>query len=448
MRGLLILLCVWFYSTLLASAGLEPLRISEDRRYFVNAAGDSFFYLADTGWTMATRLTPDELALYLADRQAKGFTVIQLVLVPWDARGAGNLSGVKPYLDDDMARPNPLYFDHIERLLDQVEAHGMYAAVVPFWLAGLPEPGKDEVEKHEAYARYLGARFGDRPLFWLLGADRAPGGWAEVIRAFAAALEQASGRSDLLITHHPQGGQSSSSWFHEEPWLDFNMVQSGHNLDLNHFVLICRDYAKEPVKPVLDGEPAYEHITSGLVPYEQGVRLVTACDVRRQAYQSVFSGAAGHAYGACEVYEFHRAGMGKARWTVGMDWQEALQLPGARQVGYLAALIQSRSPLTRLPDPQLIASDNPCDINHHLVAIRDQKGRYAYIYTPTGAPFSVNLARLGRKALVAQWMDPSSGRYSRVKPVEMKAISRFTPPKRAGGDQDWVLVLFDPKATF
>lgn len=31
-----------------------------------------------------------------------------------------------------------------------------------------------------------------------------------------------------LITYHPMGGMSSSHFFHEEPWLDFNMLQSGH----------------------------------------------------------------------------------------------------------------------------------------------------------------------------------------------------------------------------
>ncbi len=105
-----------------------------------------------------------------------------------------------------------------------------------------------------------------------------------------------------------------------------------NNLSLNHYSLIERDFAKVPSKPVLDGEPAYENVANALVKIEKGVHIVNADDVRRQAYQSVFSGAAGHAYGCSEVYEFHRDGMKKAPWVIGIPWKEALQLPGAKQV--------------------------------------------------------------------------------------------------------------------
>lgn len=430
-----------------ASADLPPIRVSGDGRNFVTADGESFFYLADTAWTMTSRLTLEEIDYYLRDRQRKGFTVIQIVLVPWGVRGNGNLSRDWPYLEDDMARPNPAYFDHIDVILDKIEQYGLYPAVVPFWLAGLPEPGPEEVAKHQAYARFLGKRMGHRQLFWLLGADRAPDGWAGVIRAFASELESAAGRHDLLITHHPQGGQSSSRWFHDEAWLDFNMLQSGHNLDINHYYLIDGDYAKWPVKPVLDGEPAYENLTSGLVPFDLGVRLVSAYDVRRQAYQSVFAGAAGHAYGACEVYEFHREGMGKARWTAGIDWKDALQLPGSTHVGHLARLIQSRAPLARMPDQDLIVTGNSDNHNLHMKAIRDREGRYAYVYSPVGTPFSVDLGRLDRQSLVAQWMDPRLGLYSEPKPLEPDTVVAFHPPT-SGPGQDWVLVIFDPTARF
>ena len=31
-----------------------------------------------------------------------------------------------------------------------------------------------------------------------------------------------------LVTYHPRGRTQSSDWFQREPWLDFNMYQSGH----------------------------------------------------------------------------------------------------------------------------------------------------------------------------------------------------------------------------
>ncbi len=427
-------------AALTLTAQPPAIQISEDGRNFVTAQGESFFYLSDTAWTMTSRLTDPEIELYLSDRRRKGFDVIQIVLVPWGVRDSGNLAGDLPFLENDMARPNPAYFARVERILDRIEAYGFVPSVVPFWLAGLPEPGPEERAKHEAYARWLGERFGERSIFWLLGADRAPGGWAEIIRAFAAELERSAGRTDLLMTHHPQGGQSSSTWFHADPWMDFNMLQSGHNLDINHFALIDRDYALTPVKPVLDGEPAYENLTNALVPYQPGVRLVNGYDVRRQAYQSVFGGAAGHAYGACEVYEFHREGMGKARWTVGIDWKDALQLPGSTQVGHLARLIQSRSPLTRIPDQTLITSENPADHRRRIRALRCRNGSWAYVYTPMGDRFTLDLSRLQPGRLAAVWMDPRSGIELPAWIVPEGSPQDFTPPS-SGPDQDWVLIL-------
>ncbi len=423
-----------------AAAPISPIRLSENRRNFVTADGRSFFYLADTAWTITTRLTLDEVDEYLADRSAKGFNVVQLVVVPWGARSSGNRAGAMPFIDDDMGRPNPEYFDHVEAVLDRIEAKRMYPAVVPFWLAGLPEPAPNEARAYHAYATYLGQRFGKRQMFWLLGADRAADPYREIIRDFATELSRSSGRKDSLMTHHPQGGQSSSRWFHNDEWLDFNMIQSGHNLDLPHYRLIDQDYARQPVKPVLDGESAYENLVNNLQQYEPGARLVTAYDVRRQTYQNVFAGAAGIAYGCCEIYEFFRDGDSKARWTVGTPWRDALKLPGSTQVGHLAKLIESRSPLDRMPDQSLIASPNPDEPARHMKALRDKHGQWAYVYSPTGDAFKLDPVPLKQNRLKAHWFNPRDGQSGEAFPIAATAVSELRPPT-AGPDQDWVLIV-------
>ena len=65
-----------------------------------------------------------------------------------------------------------------------------------------------------------------------------------------------------LMTYHPQGDHSSSFWLHDETWLDFNMCQSGH-AQRDYAIyrrLLLHDLQKQPIKPVLDGEPRYENI--------------------------------------------------------------------------------------------------------------------------------------------------------------------------------------------
>ena len=64
-------------------ATLPKLRVWDEAghpcrgRYLVTERGEPFFYLGDTAWELFHRLTREEAELYLKDRAAKGFTVIQ-----------------------------------------------------------------------------------------------------------------------------------------------------------------------------------------------------------------------------------------------------------------------------------------------------------------------------------------------------------------------------------
>ena len=61
-----------------------------------------------------------------------------------------------------------------------------------------------------------------------------------------------------LMTFHPRGGSCSSTWFHSEDWLDFNMYQSGHSKMNAVYRFANAAYLLRPTKPFVDGEPAYE----------------------------------------------------------------------------------------------------------------------------------------------------------------------------------------------
>ena len=67
----------------------------------------------------------------------------------------------------------------------------------------------------------------------------------------------------LFISFHPCGGEASSRYFHDEPWLDFNMVQSGHGRNTANHRFMEEDYRRVPVKPCMDAEPGYEDHPAG-----------------------------------------------------------------------------------------------------------------------------------------------------------------------------------------
>lgn len=107
-------------------------------------------------------------------------------------------------------------------------------------------------------------------MIWILGGDRTIDSerYLEIWRAMAEGLREGD-RGEHLVTYHPQGGYSSSQWLHCEPWLDFNMIQSGHAArHAPNYEMIKHDYGLLPVKPCMDGEARYENHPRELQPSE------------------------------------------------------------------------------------------------------------------------------------------------------------------------------------
>lgn len=94
-----------------------------------------------------------------------------------------------------------------------------------------------------------------------------------------------------LASFHPAGFAHSSTHLHNESWLDFNMIQSGHTRNTPNWDLIGHDYGLNPTKPCLDAEPGYEDHPDD---FNIAKGFLNDWDCRKAAYRSVFSGALGH----------------------------------------------------------------------------------------------------------------------------------------------------------
>jgi len=72
------------------------------------------------------------------------------------------------------------------------------------------------------------------------------------------------------------------------------------------------------------------------------------------AWWAMLAGAAGHTYGCNDVWQFYDPKRAPAILEANTPWRKALEFPGARQMGVLRRLLESR-PWTRLaPDAALI----------------------------------------------------------------------------------------------
>jgi hypothetical protein len=433
----------------LGAAPLPAIKVADNQRYFVKADGTPFFWLADTAWGIFNHPTPAEVDLYLDDRAAKGFTVIQGVIALWDYNSRPNPDGQLPFLNRDFGQINEAFYKNADAILDKVEAHGMYMAILPYWVknSGNLMASGDNPQKLKAYCKFLAQRYAGRNVFWVLGGDATAvnPNVRQVTDLMAEGLlegAKAAGVDHPMISYHPTGRQSSSFWFQSRPWLSYDSIQSGHTILTTNFLLIGDDIAKTPVKPTLDMEPGYENITNNLVRDNPNAPRIQAADVRRSAYLAVFAGAAGHTYGNGEVYEFWspEKGVAAPAWAAKLPFRQSLLLPGSGQVQYLRYLIESRPSLLREPNLSMIVGEVSSRATERTCAMRASDGSYAFVYTQQGKPVTVGLETLTGTTINAWWYDPRTGKAQAITPIARARSHKFIPP--AGGE-DWVLVLDD-----
>lgn len=247
------------------------------------------------------------------------------------------------------------------------------------------------------------------------------------------------------MTFHPQGRSNSATWFHEDEWLDFHMVQSGHERPAKPAHRHMRENrALHPAKPTLDGEPCYEdHPVKGTIwetRERPGVYLpwFDEWDVRVQAYQSMLAGACGHTYGNHNIWQMWQPG--RAPISIARTpWFEALAHPGARQMGYMRGLFEARPFQDLVPDLSLVVDQNE---EAPILAARDREGGFALVYMPNGEPVEVDLGKLAGKRLRAWWFNPRQNASQLIGEFKRAEHRRFEPPFR-GRNNDWVLVVDD-----
>lgn len=428
---------------------LPRITVSENRRFLVTKTGEPFFWLADTDWEIFHRLTREEVAFFLKNRQRKGFNVIQAVaLAEFDGLHTPNAYGEYALVDDDPTRPNEAYFRHVDAVIRMAAEHGIYVALLPTWgdkvttMWGVGPAVFDE-QNARVYGRWLGARYhNDTNVIWVLGGDRPAYSdthdYRPIWRAMAAGIDEGVGRR-VIKTYHPAGNHSSSEWLHDEGWLDFNMMQSGHGSGRSTptWEMIAHDYALAPTKPVLDAEPNYEdHPVDPWPTWNPASGYFRADDVRRQCYRSVFAGGCGVTYGHHAMWQFSGERY-EAINHADRPWKDAIDRPGAGQMIHLRSLMESRPFLTRIPDQGILLFAGG-ERGEYRTATRDSEGRYAMVYLPTPHPVGVRLDWAAGSYVRGAWYNPRNGSAQAIGEFSTANEVTFTPPVDG---PDWVLVL-------
>ena len=420
---------------------MQFLKVSENTRYLTDANGTPFFWMGDTAWELFHVLNFVEATTYLDKRAQQGFNVIQAVaLAELDGLNTPNANGHYPLIPDEDGsftkaepdlREESNYWTHVDAIFDLAEERGIYIAFLPTWgdkwnLNARIGPEFLNAENSYRYASFLANRYGQRPnLIWVLQGDRTllTRRHHEVQAALVRGIRDHSDRRQL-ITAHPDGGTSSSKYFHEEEWLDFNMVQSGHSkVNEANYEMIAHDRALMPAKPTFDAEPCYEDHPIGFNAING---YFDDYDVRQACYWAVLAGGLGVTYGHHSVWAMKREATDY--WP--MTWQDALDRPGAWQMQHLRSLMESVDFQSGEPRQDLLLT--PYEGANYTSVFAGEG--FLLAYSPNGLAFELDLS--GFRSASARWMNPRTGEYTMIE----AATERFLPPS-AGRNNDWVLVL-------
>jgi len=435
----------------------QPLAVSKSGRYFITADGKPFFWLGDTGWLLFVKCSREEAIKYLDIRKAQGFNMIQ-VMVLHDLKNAVNVYGDSAFINKDVSQPritngNAIaseeeydYWDHVSFIIDEAAKRNMYTGMVAIWGSNVKAKLITKPQA-ESYARFLVNRFKDKPnIVWINGGDLKGDVEMEIWNTLGETFHKEDTKH--LQSFHPRGRYSSSVWFHDKPWLDFNMVQSGHKDyaqdttagDQFHFGednwrFINQDYQRQPVKPVLDAEPSYENIPHGL--HDSLQTRWTDADIRRYAYWSVFAGGAGFTYGENAVMQFRKAYEPKGAYGVTTTWEQGILSKGATQMQFLKKLMLSQDILSGKPDQSLL---NDQGERYNYLAAFSGTG-YAFVYTYNGRSIPVNIGKLTGNKILCSWYDPCNGKYQVIGTFANMRKQTFDPPGKKRNGNDWVLVM-------
>jgi len=363
-------------------------RMSPSGRHLVHADGTPALMVADTAWALPWRATPDQVEVYARDRQAKGFNAVLLMTVQPDMRAVGPRDrtldegfdvGFEDLPEGRLQQLNPDYFSRLDLLLDVLVRHDLVPVLAPvfqgFGWKGLDVAGKVvPPEEYARYCRYLVARYGARPVVYLVGADGtgeepqvAAGG--EEVHAWDA-YGQPTG-----IHYQPHATNRAHQ---DAVWLDFQSCQTGH--DAEHIQDRVADMRRNsPAKGVLNLEPTYEHTrqTGRGAGWWQG----------HEAWSNLCSGATmGVGYGAASLWQWrlHADEPGHSDYFLGPDagWREALDFEGSSYVGAVGRIMRDLPLLDMAPDWTRLLGSRVLTVPGELLLLYRESGRLFHLTDP------------------------------------------------------------------
>src|SRR5262245_8035991 len=415
-----------------------PLKVGPTGRYLVDQNGTPFLIHGDSPQALTVNLSEAEADFFFADRAAADFDLVWVNVLfatcPGGPPDGSTFDGIVPFTPpDDLSTPNEAFFTRVDHMLSLAAQHGLVVLLDPAetgsYLAVLSANG---VTKARNYGRYLGTRYRNIDnIIWMSGNDFQtwpnPGDDA-VVQAVAQGIHDTDDRHihTVELDYQVSGSLDDPTW---APLIELNASYTYFPT----YAQVLLDYNRPNALPTFMVEANYEF-------EHNAADLGTPELLRRQAYWSILSGAAGELYG------------NRYTWPFSDGWQDKLDTPGSAQMTLVKQLFAPRHWYDLVPDQTHVvvisgngtfADSGALIDNDYLTAGRTPDGALVIAYMPTRRTITVDMTKLGGSTY-ASWYDPTAGTFTPASgsPFANTGTLSFAPPgDHADGTSDWALVL-------
>lgn len=370
-----------------------PLRVSSNNRYLEDQNGKPFLVVAETSWTMLTKLSVADMKWIVDKRKSQGFNTI-MTNVEAFSPGSDGPRGTA-FVGGDITNWNTSYFNDIDTLIQYAASQDMHIMLNGFWLCNYYEQNVvPSAAAASTFGSKLGMRYKNFPnVSYFIGGDVnffANSAVTAAIKAYGSALQAAA--PNQLITYHSKADYPTTG---DAPWLKTRSPQLSYG-SVNINSALSSFYNASPTLPAFCSEPPYEpqmwdtSVNNGYRSPQQS---------RQDFWGGVLAGGYGIAYGGplnswfpgnASGQEFGFAPLDKSATTY--DREAALS------AGAMLTILKQYAWQKLVPDNGATSGG--------LYSARAGDGTLLIAYTPGSVTFNGSLMR---GQCTCQWYNPISG---------------------------------------
>ena len=394
-----------------------------------------FPVIADTAWSMAGELSPTEVATYLDDRAAKGFTAILMNAIEhaFSANAPNNYADEPPFTNgpSDWSVRNETYWSYLDYILNYAKSKNIVVFLTPSYIGYQCDSegwGQQMLAQTTGamtdYGEFLGNRYADQGnIIWVYGGDADCSDCSVCSRVTAIDTGIRTYDTNHLRTAHSSPSRSAMDDYNSI--IDINTAYSYGSPDTE----VSGEYQRSSAKPLTFVEGYYENEHSSTLGTWQS-----------QAMIAHLGGAQiGQFFGNCPIWNFSASSASSFCDGGSSDWNDWLNSNGSTSMGHIASLIKSRAWWKLVPDYSnaVVTSSKGSGLSYRATA-RTSDGETIMVWCPNTNQITVDMSKItdSGSQVKAWWWDPDDNSSQLIGIYSTTGTRNFTP-----GSARMVLVL-------